>query len=318
MLSAVRLRSGEHVDLRVLVPEGTFIRIDAVRSLWKALQVPPSEAAWRVIIFDEAERLHPEAANALLKNLEEPPSNTLFVLCASNPAQLPSTVLSRCQQVRFARLEDAIIERQLKRGLQKEEDVQPKDASQKRITPEELRFLVGYAQGRLLPDLLESPNTLLELQQEVVHAAQTLISTREGYPPWLLSWSDKTRFDAALGMWELWFRDVMLACTLPQAQSSQVQGSQVQGSQVQNIQARDIQARGIFAPATLQAWCALFSSPQGMVRALERCQRVLIQVRSTRVLHLNRHLIWDTLWYRWQEALGSLSHPAERRRAGQR
>ena len=58
----------------------------------------------KVYVLEEADKLTPEAANALLKLLEEPPGDVLFLLLARNPGALPPTVLSRCQCLRLGRL----------------------------------------------------------------------------------------------------------------------------------------------------------------------------------------------------------------------
>ena len=61
----------------------------------------PYEAKMRVVIISEAQRLNPEAANALLKVLEEPPEQTVIILTAPNTVQLLPTIVSRCQEIRF-------------------------------------------------------------------------------------------------------------------------------------------------------------------------------------------------------------------------
>jgi DNA polymerase III subunit delta' len=73
------------------------IPIDEVRRLRSFLSHSAGEEAWRVVIVDEANELNPNAANALLKSLEEPPARAVFLLVSSAPGQLLPTIRSRCR-----------------------------------------------------------------------------------------------------------------------------------------------------------------------------------------------------------------------------
>src|SRR6185503_3120151 len=72
------------------------IVIEQVRELEHALQLRGFEGRRKVAIVSEADRLQPQAANAFLKTLEEPPNNSLLLLVSSIPEALPDTILSRC------------------------------------------------------------------------------------------------------------------------------------------------------------------------------------------------------------------------------
>ncbi|MGE0548751.1 MAG: ATP-binding protein [Kofleriaceae bacterium] len=100
-----KIAAGIHPDVVTLVREGAaqIVPIESVRSQVIArIGLPPHEGAVRVFIVEEATALAPPAANALLKTLEEPPAQTMFVLCTTSPEQLLPTIRSRCQRVRFA------------------------------------------------------------------------------------------------------------------------------------------------------------------------------------------------------------------------
>lgn len=75
--------------------------IDEMRELRERVRLSPLIAKVKVYIIDEVHMLTIEAANALLKTLEEPPTNTLFILCTTDPHKLPDTVVSRCMVVQF-------------------------------------------------------------------------------------------------------------------------------------------------------------------------------------------------------------------------
>ncbi|KXW59277.1 DNA polymerase III subunit delta' [Ferrovum myxofaciens] len=100
-------QAGNHPDFRLLVPprleeggdsEGSvWITVDAVRALAEFLMTTSHRQGWRVILIEPAEALNLAAANALLKTLEEPPPQTLFLLVSHHSARIPVTVRSRCR-----------------------------------------------------------------------------------------------------------------------------------------------------------------------------------------------------------------------------
>src|SRR5256714_6078681 len=101
-----RVERGAHPDVYVLEPLGDQIRIDAVRELRRDLHMRPFEADRRVYLVLGAHLMNEEAADALLKDLEEPPSYAVIVLVADALGPLPDTIRSRCQHVSFRRLSE--------------------------------------------------------------------------------------------------------------------------------------------------------------------------------------------------------------------
>lgn len=75
--------------------------IDEIRALRDNIKLAPMNLKYKVYIIDEVHMLTTEAANALLKTLEEPPVHAVFILCTTDPQKLPETVVSRCSQVNF-------------------------------------------------------------------------------------------------------------------------------------------------------------------------------------------------------------------------
>ena len=118
-------RAGSHPDtmtLERLYREKTkdiarSITVDQVRGLSRLFATAPSYSPWRVVIVDAADDLERAGANALLKLLEEPPGDSLFLLVSHAPARLLPTIRSRCRMLRFAPLDDdamaAVLRRQL-------------------------------------------------------------------------------------------------------------------------------------------------------------------------------------------------------------
>jgi DNA polymerase-3 subunit delta' len=114
-----------HPDLHVVIPDGKFIRGDQVRDeLIIATQMRPREGKKQVFIIDPAESMHPSAANAFLKTLEEGPGASVFFLISITPTALLPTVLSRCQRFNFQR----VCKEELSRELQKRRGLEPEDA----------------------------------------------------------------------------------------------------------------------------------------------------------------------------------------------
>jgi len=98
-----------HSDLYELEALGEMIRIDAIRELRRDLHMRPFEAERRVYLIQDAHLLNEDAADALLKDLEEPPSYAVIVLVADDLGPIPETIRSRCQLVPFRRLSERTV-----------------------------------------------------------------------------------------------------------------------------------------------------------------------------------------------------------------
>lgn len=120
--------AGSHPDYRVLErlpkdadkPEGDYARsitIAQVRALQPMFATKPGLSPARVIVIDTIDDLERPAANALLKNLEEPPAGTIFILVSHAPGRLLPTIRSRCRQLRFDPLGDGAMRQVLADAL---------------------------------------------------------------------------------------------------------------------------------------------------------------------------------------------------------
>lgn len=90
---------GSHADVRIVATQTLSIGVDDARQLVVEASVRPSLGRWRVIVVEDADRLTPEANNALLKVLEEPARHTVWLLCAPSPDDLLPTITSRVRHV---------------------------------------------------------------------------------------------------------------------------------------------------------------------------------------------------------------------------
>jgi DNA polymerase III subunit delta' len=129
-----RIARREHPDVEVVAPDGQFIKVAQMRDAIQKLGFQPFEGKKRVTVFDAAERMNVNAANALLKMLEEPPAHVVLILLTASPSAMLETIRSRCQMMRFTPLPTEAMERFL-------------DAAYRRPV-EDNRLLARVAQGR--------------------------------------------------------------------------------------------------------------------------------------------------------------------------
>ena len=92
---------GEHPDFIFVPPHGNYIKIDQIRGVKEFVQVKPALSKRKVIIIDDAHAMTNQAANALLKVLEEPPEDTTFILTTNRKSAILPTILSRTFSVEF-------------------------------------------------------------------------------------------------------------------------------------------------------------------------------------------------------------------------
>ncbi|MDH4248541.1 MAG: DNA polymerase III subunit delta', partial [Deltaproteobacteria bacterium] len=195
--SCRKIAEALHPDVETVVPDGQYIKIDQVREVQEHISLIPYEARKRVIIISQAERMNLQAANAFLKTLEEPPGNTLIVLCADQPGRLLETIRSRCLPVRFSLLGTAVV-RELMAGMGE-------------LEGEALEFAAHFAQGRVRREMVEHAPQWLEVR----NALLTLLSAlhRPIFPQvseLCARWSASEEWPFVLEWLESWFHDLAL------------------------------------------------------------------------------------------------------------
>src|SRR5215471_10198258 len=97
--SCHQVAAGTHADLLLIRPEGLSYGVRQTRELVLKAAASPVYGGWRVVLFEDADRATEQAANALLKAIEEPSPRTIWLLCAPSAADLPVTIRSRCALV---------------------------------------------------------------------------------------------------------------------------------------------------------------------------------------------------------------------------
>jgi len=186
-----------HPDLAYVAPDPDRIHIAQVRDLAYQLALSPLQGDWRVCVVRDVDRATPEAANALLKTLEEPPSHAILILTVSDASLLLPTIVSRCQVLTLRAVSPATIERAL---------------AQRGVEPSQARLLARLSAGRIgwaiaaaeSPQMLERRNdwidellTLLESGRATRLARAEALSRSKALPEMLKTW-------------EQWWRDVMI------------------------------------------------------------------------------------------------------------
>ncbi len=99
-----KIDNDTHADMHWARPESKsrVVTIEQMRELMREIQLKPTEAEYKVAIITAADRLNPQAANAFLKTLEEPPAKSILILLTTAPQRILDTVLSRCLRLNFS------------------------------------------------------------------------------------------------------------------------------------------------------------------------------------------------------------------------
>jgi DNA polymerase III subunit delta' len=97
--SCLQVAAGSHADLLLVRPDGLSYGVRQTRDLVLRAAAAPVSGRWRVVLFEDADRATEQAANALLKAIEEPAPRTVWLLCAPSSDDLPTTIRSRCRLV---------------------------------------------------------------------------------------------------------------------------------------------------------------------------------------------------------------------------
>jgi DNA polymerase-3 subunit delta' len=157
-----KFESDAHPDLMRVEPTGKTlknIKIDQIREVENEASKQPYEARCRIVIVDGAHFMTEEAANALLKTLEEPDTEMRFFLISERPNSLLDTIRSRCQMLRFGALEEGEVLEILREELD--------DEQLDELNEERLRLAARYAEG--------SPGRAIEvLESEILDRREQL------------------------------------------------------------------------------------------------------------------------------------------------
>ena len=143
------------------------IKVDTIRHLTALSQQKATLAKWKVFIIDSAEKMQTEGANAMLKFIEEPPANTLWILITSKREAMLSTIKSRCQIINFAPLCSDILLEILKDNMVEED-----------LAKEALKYAQGSSAAAFrVSEILEDFSSLTKGPAFAMQAARSLSRT---------------------------------------------------------------------------------------------------------------------------------------------
>lgn len=190
----------QHPDFSVVQAEaGRALKVDQIRGLQRTLSLAPYEATYKIALLLRFEEANPNAANALLKTLEEPPPQVVLLLTASDAEALLPTIISRCEVIRLRPLSIEKVSGELKTrwGLPAEE-------------AHLLAHLSGGRPGYAL-NLSKSPEVLAQRQSQLDEHQKLLSASRVERFSYAEELSkDKTILQSTLQTWLTLWRDVML------------------------------------------------------------------------------------------------------------
>lgn len=197
--SCRRVMTGNHPDVRVLDTPGEPIKIEQVRELQRELALLPYEGKWRVAILTAFERATPEAANALLKTLEEPPRYVVLLLTATRIDQLLPTIVSRCQILWLRPLTI--------------DQVQQALISQWNVEPSEAKLLAHLSAGRLgwAVNALQDREVMERRAEALEHIFNLMNQNRVQRLTYAAALSRSPKLlEETLMLWGTWWHDILL------------------------------------------------------------------------------------------------------------
>lgn len=189
--SCLKTQKEEHPDLHIIQNAQAQVKIEDIREILRQANFKPYEGKAKIFIIDNAHKLNIEAANSLLKVLEEPPKNVAIILITHKPQSIIKTVLSRCKMIKFSPLPRL----RLKEVLAKKYALDKASA----------HFLAYYSEGRLGLALRLKDGLLLQEKNKI---CDSFLSDRPLDRH--LAGQNKEQLQAGLNILAAWFRDVYL------------------------------------------------------------------------------------------------------------
>lgn len=258
--SCVRIARGLHPDVQVVIGEGVgeSLKIDQVRSLQRQASLTPYEGRYRVFIVPRADQATLEAANSMLKILEEPPVHVVLILTATHTEALPPTVVSRCQRFELKPVPVATMEAALQ---------------QRGVPLPKAQLLARLSGGRIgwAVVAVEDETILRQREQDLERLTRLLTADRvERFDFARQMGQDPAASRRQIELWTSWWRDLLALCLH-------------RPDYVTHVDQMETLSRMAARCSELQAWAAL--------KAL---QTTAAQLES----RVNAQLAWESLLLR--------------------
>lgn len=198
-----RIDEGTYGDVTTIEPDGQFIKIAQTRELAVEVFYRPREGRHRFFIIDSAERLRDEAANSLLKTLEEPPPTSTIIMITSRPDSLLTTIRSRSQKLNFSPLTTGEMEAYLKANF-------PRPAPDTALLARISEGRIGQATAFDLSVYRQQRRTLIELLELLTDGNNRyrLLKAAE-----FLGKKERDEFEAELYLLSSLLRDLFILST---------------------------------------------------------------------------------------------------------
>jgi DNA polymerase III subunit delta' len=192
--SCLKIIQGNHPDIHLIDDSASgSIKIEDIRQLQKDIGLRPYEAIKKVFIIDNAHNLTPEAANALLKVLEEPPKNSLIILISAKTNLLFKTIISRCQAVKFYPMQ--------------REDLKAILSNEYGLENSKAHFIAYFSEGRIGQAMALKDSAIFEEKNKMIDE----FCLKAKHITDNLQIADKKEFRSLLNIMAVWFRDLYLA-----------------------------------------------------------------------------------------------------------
>ena len=196
--ACMKISRHNHPDIFFIEAEGQFIRINAIREIQEQMTFKPMEGRKRVFVIDNADKMNDQAANALLKTLEEPSPANILILVTAKPYTLPSTIISRCRHMRFNPLSiDTVTKFLIERGNMEKQNA---------------LLLAGLSGGSIGQALELNKDDVIAYRTEILNL---LTNTKKSDPLSLLAFAsffgqDKREIKQGFHILQTCFRDALV------------------------------------------------------------------------------------------------------------
>lgn len=197
--SCTKFDSGNHPDFKLLEPEKGIIKKGQVEELINSVAMSPFESSRKVFVINDSHKMNPEAMNALLKTLEEPPEYINIILITSSSNNLLPTIISRCLGIKFYPVSKKKIADYLVTNYNKNNET--------------AKFIADFTKGSVGKSIeLASSDNFFQMREEVIKIIDSLLRGDKTKAFNTISFfnENKDKIDELLDIFLFWFRDIII------------------------------------------------------------------------------------------------------------
>lgn len=196
--SCIKVNTMNHPDLHIISTDDKNIKREVIDELIESINQKPYESDRKIYIINNSEDMTPQAANTFLKTLEEPVGNTIIILLTENSNLLLPTISSRCQIIRFKKIDDNIISNYVKDKFNLDNNT--------------AKLIAYYSHGVLLNaekialnenDILKRRSEIIKVYDKILNSDRKIIFEYEQYFE-----ENKDNIDEIIEIIMVWLRDI--------------------------------------------------------------------------------------------------------------